>query len=214
MEPLFPAKESVSTKQRILEVSIDLFSQNGYSAVSVREITKAVGIKESALYNHYKTKDALLEAIYEVFRSRTRKSSLPPVDQLDAILAAVTPEQFLMQGFENFKATVSDPWMTKIWRILNIEQYRDARAREIILSDVYGGTIDFLEAAFAKLIAKGEIQPLDPRFLAFEYQYPIFSVMTEYLLLKYDGKDTDDLEKRVEQHIHYFFDQVSNTGKG
>ena len=36
------------TKQRILDVSLELFSQNGFSAVSIRDICRQVQIKESA----------------------------------------------------------------------------------------------------------------------------------------------------------------------
>jgi AcrR family transcriptional regulator len=208
MENLFPVKDSISTKQKILEAAIDLFSQNGFSAVSIREITKYVGIKESALYNHYKTKDEMLETIYTIFRNEQKQRSLPPVAMLDKILETVTPEAFLMQGFLNFKQTINNPLLVKIWRILNIEQFRDQRAREIILNDIYKGTIDFLEAAFKIMIKKGQIKNLDPRTLALEYQYPIFTVMTEYLLLKFDNRDTADLEQRVEQHIQYFIQNV------
>jgi AcrR family transcriptional regulator len=208
MENLFPVKDSISTKQKILEAAIDLFSQNGFSAVSIREITKYVGIKESALYNHYKTKDEMLETIYMIFRNEQKQRSLPPVAMLDKIMETVTPEAFLMQGFLNFKQTINNPLLVKIWRILNIEQFRDQRAREIILNDIYKGTIDFLEAAFKIMIKKGQIKNLDPRTLALEYQYPIFTVMTEYLLLKFDNRDTADLEQRVEQHIQYFIQNV------
>ncbi|PYI52624.1 TetR/AcrR family transcriptional regulator [Paenibacillus flagellatus] len=204
----FPAKESAGTKRKIIEAAIELFSRNGFSAVSVREITKQVGIKESALYNHYKTKDEILETIYAMFREDRRQHALPPIGKLDEIVKAVPPETFLLQGFESFKQTVGDPLLVNIWRILNIEQYRDSRARDIILEDVYKGTIGFLEAAFAKMIAYGTIKPLDPRMLAFEYQYPLFAVMTEYVLLQFDGRDTRELEERVERHIRAFIDRV------
>ncbi|WP_248924640.1 TetR/AcrR family transcriptional regulator [Paenibacillus hamazuiensis] len=208
MDHLFPVKDTASTKRKIFETAIDLFSRHGYSAVSVRHITKQVGIKESALYNHFKTKDDLLEAIYSVFRTELRQKGLPPVEKLDEILQQMTPEQFLIWGFETFKQSVQDPLAAKIWRILNIEQFRDQRARMIILDDIYKGTIDFLEAAFKILIQKGAIRGHDPRQLAFEYQYPLFSVMTEYLLLKHDVRDTAELEKRIEDHIRYFISGI------
>lgn len=207
MTTLFPVTGQAGTKQKILETAIDLFSVNGYSAVSVREITKHVGIKESAMYNHFKTKDEILQTIYDIFES-IQSQSLPPIEKLEGILSTSSPEAFLLQGFENFKRTVQDPVLVKLWRILNIEQYRDQRAREIIRNRVYRGTIDFLTAAFGIMIEKNRIKPLDPLTLAFEYQYPIFSIMSEYLLLKMDEQDTDDLEKLVKTHIQYFIQNV------
>ena len=59
-----------ATKQRILNVALDLFSQKGFSAVSVRDICKVVDIKESSVYYHFKNKqsifDELLQQNYEI----------------------------------------------------------------------------------------------------------------------------------------------------
>ena len=55
------------TKDRILEVSIDLFSQFGYDGVSIRQIAGEVGIRESSIYNHYQNKQAILKAILDYY---------------------------------------------------------------------------------------------------------------------------------------------------
>ena len=47
------------TKQRILDVSLELFSQNGFSAVSIRDICRQVQIKESSVYYYFKSKQAI-----------------------------------------------------------------------------------------------------------------------------------------------------------
>ena len=44
----------MNTKERIFDVSVDLFSMYGYDGVSIRQIAYEVGIKESSIYNHYK----------------------------------------------------------------------------------------------------------------------------------------------------------------
>lgn len=43
----------MNTKERILQESLTLFSIRGYEAVSMREIGRSVGIKESSIYKHY-----------------------------------------------------------------------------------------------------------------------------------------------------------------
>ena len=53
-----------SNKEKILNTAIDLFSNKGFNAVSVRDITRGVEIKESSLYNHFKSKDEILETIF------------------------------------------------------------------------------------------------------------------------------------------------------
>lgn len=52
-----------NTKQKIIEESMKLFFVNGFHAVSVRAIADAVGVRNSALYKHFKSKREILEEI-------------------------------------------------------------------------------------------------------------------------------------------------------
>lgn len=52
-----------NTKQKILNVSLDLFSQKGFSAVSIRDICAQVMIKESTVYYHFKNKQAIFDEL-------------------------------------------------------------------------------------------------------------------------------------------------------
>lgn len=196
-----------TTKNKILETSIDLFSRKGFNGVSIRTITKEVGIKESSLYNHFQNKEEILETIFEVFRNEFQKT-IPPVHLLDQILDASSLEQFFEKGFENIKNHVDDRTNEKLWRILYIEHYRDPLAREIFLNDIIAATTDFLEIVFMKLIEKGKIKPFDPKLLAAEYQYPIFSMIAEYNMLRFDHKDTSRIETRMKEHMNFFLQMV------
>ena len=57
----------VNNKDKIFNVSIDLFSEYGYDGVSVRQIAGEVGIKESSIYNHFKSKEAILDSILNYY---------------------------------------------------------------------------------------------------------------------------------------------------
>ena len=87
-------KESKPTKERIFDVSLELFSQRGFDAVSVREIAREVGIRESSIYNHYKNKEAILDTIIEYFIGQLAQSGLP--DDLGDELISQNPEVFFM----------------------------------------------------------------------------------------------------------------------
>jgi AcrR family transcriptional regulator len=50
------------TKSRVLTTAVTLFSQKGFSAVSMREIAQVVGISAPALYNHFDSKESLYRA--------------------------------------------------------------------------------------------------------------------------------------------------------
>ena len=53
-----------NTKDYILEVALDMFSQYGYAGTKLSELATRVGITKAALYKHYKSKeDIWLSAI-------------------------------------------------------------------------------------------------------------------------------------------------------
>ena len=59
-----------NTKEKIFDVSLELFSQKGFNNTSVRQIAREVGIKESSIYNHYPSKQAILDEILKTFQNQ------------------------------------------------------------------------------------------------------------------------------------------------
>ena len=54
-----------TTPDRILDAAEDLFAENGYSATSLADVADRVGIRSPSLYNHFKNKEALYQAVLE-----------------------------------------------------------------------------------------------------------------------------------------------------
>lgn len=57
------------TRQRIIEMADQLFYQKGYDHCSFADIAQAVGLSRGNFYYHFKTKDAILQAVIE-FRAK------------------------------------------------------------------------------------------------------------------------------------------------
>ncbi len=55
----------VPTRERILEATLVLFNNRGPGRVTTAEIARTVGINEGNLYYYFKTKEALLEALFK-----------------------------------------------------------------------------------------------------------------------------------------------------
>jgi AcrR family transcriptional regulator len=67
-----------STKEKILESAKKLFSDYGYSSVSMSEIAKEVKITKAALYYHFKSKKEIyLEVIQKSFEALLEKLKKP-----------------------------------------------------------------------------------------------------------------------------------------
>jgi AcrR family transcriptional regulator len=60
LEPDAQAAAAATTRERILEVALDLFIRKGYAATSMREIAEPLGISKAALYYHFRSKGHIL----------------------------------------------------------------------------------------------------------------------------------------------------------
>ncbi|MFE4371394.1 TetR/AcrR family transcriptional regulator [Streptomyces sp. NPDC056835] len=54
-----------NTRQRIQDVALDLFAEQGYEKTSLREIAERLEVTKAALYYHFKTKEDILISLFE-----------------------------------------------------------------------------------------------------------------------------------------------------
>jgi AcrR family transcriptional regulator len=52
------------TRQRILDVALDLFTEQGYDGTSLRQIAEQLGVTKAALYYHFESKEDILMALH------------------------------------------------------------------------------------------------------------------------------------------------------
>lgn len=81
-------------KEEIIQTATRLFKKKGYSAVTMRDIAKAMGIKAASLYNHINSKqDILTNIIISLAEEFTKEmkliinSNLNSIEKLNKIIA-------------------------------------------------------------------------------------------------------------------------------
>ena len=150
-----------TTKEKIFDASVDLFSKKGFNDVSVREIAKQAGIREGSIYNHYKNKEAILDAIIDYFKSEFTQSSLP--EEESANLMDQGPEVFFEGSAKMFMDRINIPKMEKIWRLVCIETYRNEKIREFFKKELLEEPLAGWENIFRIMIEKNMIKPVNPQ---------------------------------------------------
>jgi AcrR family transcriptional regulator len=75
-----PAPETASTRDRILDIALELFTEKGFDATSLQEIADQLGFTKAALYYHYRSKEDILMALHMRMHEFGRQS----LDQLAA----------------------------------------------------------------------------------------------------------------------------------
>jgi AcrR family transcriptional regulator len=63
--PIPPAAAiKADTRERILDVALELFTEQGFDGTSLREIAERLGVTKAALYYHFESKDDILLALH------------------------------------------------------------------------------------------------------------------------------------------------------
>ena len=85
----YSAADTAQKHQRILDESIRLFRQRGFSGVSVSEVMRAAGLTHGPFYNHFASKEALMSETLtrELQRSVGDLDKLPPTERGKAAFA-------------------------------------------------------------------------------------------------------------------------------
>ena len=199
--------KGTSTKERIFLAAVELFSQKGYSGVSVRDITREVGINEGSMYNHFKNKEALLNAIYEYFMAEIGGATFSEED-VDGIIDQIGPLTFLEQALDLFIKRLGSPVMNKIGRILTIEQFSNENIRQLFEQQIFDLPRRIYVRAFAKMMRDGAIQPFEPEMLADEYLAYSISLYYEYAVVKHDFIEPERIKELVTRHIAFFWSRI------
>ncbi|WP_043265509.1 TetR/AcrR family transcriptional regulator [Streptomyces sp. CT34] len=60
-----PHPRKGNTRQRIQDVALELFAEQGYEKTSLREIAERLEVTKAALYYHFKTKEDIIISLFE-----------------------------------------------------------------------------------------------------------------------------------------------------
>jgi AcrR family transcriptional regulator len=67
-----PPRSGQDTRQRILEIALRLFTEQGYDGTSLREIADELGVTKAALYYHFRTKEEILQSLMATLQEELR----------------------------------------------------------------------------------------------------------------------------------------------
>src|SRR2546430_16915152 len=64
-------RQAEATRDLVVTVARELFTEHGYAATSIEEIIRRAGVARGALYHHFPGKDALFRAVFEAVQADT-----------------------------------------------------------------------------------------------------------------------------------------------
>ena len=199
----------MDTKEKILETALELFSQRGFDGTSMREIARALGIRESSLYNHFAGKQAIFDAIVETCLQRAeryfRENALP-FDENDgtSVYQGLSGERLYALIERTFQYFFEDLWNVRFRRLLLISQFADGRCRELYKQFYRDKFLQIQAHVFSGLMDAGELRREDPAAVAMEFFGPVF-------LLVHTCDSLEEARTAIRIHVEQFRKNYSQT---
>jgi len=198
------------TKEKILKISLRLFSAKGFKLTTVRDIAGAIGIKQSALYNHFKNKDEILEAL---IGNLTTSAIVTIFDNKDEQQIYKQGKSLLTSIATTFKLVSFDLQNEALFKLLMQELFKNSQIREIYSEHFYQENVKILSRHFFMMMQDDMIKSSDPLLLANEFFSPLFFYQMQISLLKLDKKSTSSVVSLFEKHVDHFWDSIKIVKK-
>lgn len=124
----------MNRKEEIILATLELAAANGLKSVSMSRIADRVGIKAPSLYNHFKSKDEIVSAMYVYLREKALENRSPGfADPGD--LAEKSLEQILTESLRGYLGMIADPNLMLFFRVLYSERPINPLAAKIVLEE-------------------------------------------------------------------------------
>ncbi len=190
----------MSTKEKILEAALTLFSEQGYNGTSVEEIANAVGIKAPSLYKHFKGKEEILNALIDSAETRYEESfgSEKNIGKLPA-----SKKEFIDLTMKKISFTMSDSMIKKIRMLLVQEQFRNQRFAQITSRHQVEGIVKMYTKILKEMMKEGLIKKDDPKMLAVELTSP---AVLQIAKADRQPEAAEEVLKDIKKHLRHFCD--------
>lgn len=194
-----------NTKQQILDVALKQFSQRGYSAVSIRSICKDIGIKESAVYYHFKNKqDILNKLVEEIDEIASRMDYMLGSELKDIIPANMKDSDFLLVGRIYYLDYLNNPRVYQLISMLMIEHRNCSELGRLYSRLMFEKPIEMQTRFFTLLIEGGYLKDLPAIELAVAYQSIFNFCFCHQMALE---QHVQQAVLELEKHLLFFIKQ-------
>ena len=196
--------ERGNTRQEILEISLELFSVQGYEATSISQIAGAVGIRKASLYSHFESKQAILDALVEeVLAQYAAHSIFARTDwERSADRLPCTPEAAVQMIQGQICHILHDPVISRARKMLVIEQFQNPVLAGLQTRQNYTDVLAYFTGLVKQLIGRGVLRREDADVMAAQLCLPI-SVWIN--LCDREPEREAEVMELVERHIRQFF---------
>ncbi len=197
----------MDTKHKILDEALTLFSEKGFANVFVNEIAERVGIKAPSLYKHYKSKQAIFDAIIDEMNHRfEQQAQALTIDGTDPAADAevyknMDEDHLVKLGTDLFKYYLHDSYTRRFRKMLTIEQFQDKDLARVYSQQYFDMPLSYQGMLLGLLVSQGLLVTENVPIMTLHFYAPIYMLLT---VCDREPEREQEALKLMEEHIRQF----------
>ena len=150
------------TKEIIFDKAIELISSVGYENMSMKMLANAVGIKTASMYNHFTSKQEILDSIYGYYCDHMFDNR-PSIEESKRIIETGSREEIFKTLTFNFVSDDPKKYKRMILtaKIVMMRIFNDRQANQIFLEYSCVRPAAYVKELIEFGISIGRIEPFD-----------------------------------------------------
>jgi AcrR family transcriptional regulator len=198
----------MNRKEEIISVTLELASQNGLSSVSMSQIAEKIGIRKPSLYNHFKSKEEIVTAMYQFLRDKSKeKLSLIDIDY-SAFIKGKSAEEVLNQSIRNYICMNEDDKLLSFYKVIYSERAINPTAAKILAEETRRMILTTKNLFYALQIHK-KIHIDDIDMAATSFTMTVYAMMDYQLDSSISGEQLE--QDMIQKYIKWFCNQYGGA---
>ena len=191
----------MNRKEEIIYATLELASVNGLGRISMSQIANKVGIKKASIYNHFKSKEILINQMYEYIRDKSKDNiTLNDIESAEFIKKS-NAKEILTRAVSNYKNMINDEKMLLFYTVIYCERSINPTAAEILTRETTK-MINATKKLFHILQENDKIKCDNIEMTATSFAMTIHSLIDYELDCKKADVEYD--ENMIEKYIDWF----------
>lgn len=187
-----------STKDKIIEATVELVNEKGYKGATTKEIAERAGVNEVTLFRHFGNKKGIVEAGIKKYGSL---GSFEDVFEKEIVWEIEQDLKMLVREYQ----TLLDQKRKVI--LLSLKEEGNFPELDNLIKEIPLKYIKLLEDYFAVMVKKGEIKNVDPQTVAANFAFINFG----YFLMKTRMSPSENvfpIDDFIEKNIKIFIESL------
>lgn len=200
----------MNRKEEIIKVTLELASKKGLDNVSMSQIAAKLGIKKPSLYNHFHSKDEIIEEMYNYLRNEAKEQMKIRSVDYGMFVKDKTLEEVLLKTVHNYCQMNMQNEMLSFYKIIYSTRTTNPIAAQIMCEETNKMILETKNLFYALQVHKKiKVKDIDQAALSF--------AMTIHSLMDYQldmmGAENEFNIDFLNDYIHWFSDEFGGQNE-